>query len=190
MLAPASDAPDAARATLRFFSYFTILSNLLVALACGMPLLRSGRAAAYFAQPRVRGAIALYISVTAGVYITILDGMWSPQGAEWLANALLHYWVPGLYVLLWLWQAYAPRPRLLWTDALRWLSFPAAYLAWTLVRGAWLHEYPYPFVDVSALGVGGVLRNALALLVLFVLLGLVLVAVDKLAGRRVFSRNS
>jgi hypothetical protein len=179
------DAPEAARATLRFFSYFTILSNLLVVLACGL-------AHPFFTSPRVRGAVALYIAVTAAVYITILAGTWQPTGVLWISNGLLHYWVPAGYLGFWLVQAYRPRqrPRLRFGDALRWLSFPAAYLAWTLVRGAWVHEYPYPFMDVTAIGMLAVVRNAAVLLVLFVLLGLVLVGLDKLAGRRVLASTS
>jgi hypothetical protein len=71
------------------------------------------------------------------------------------------------------------------------LAFPAAFLGWTLVRGAWLHEYPYPFIDVDTLGFAVALRNAAAIALLFVAAGLLLVAVDRclpctLRGRRAF----
>ncbi|HEY0862281.1 MAG TPA: hypothetical protein VGE19_15380, partial [Pseudoxanthomonas sp.] len=51
--------------TVRFFSYFTILSNIAVMLvACTAAAGRPG----CFAQARVRGAVALYIGVTGSIY--------------------------------------------------------------------------------------------------------------------------
>jgi hypothetical protein len=35
---------------------------------------------------------------------------------------------------------------------LAWLAYPAAWLGYTLIRGASVDWYPYPFVDVSQLG--------------------------------------
>ncbi len=107
----------------------------------------------------------------------MLSALWSPRGAQWLADILLHYVVPVLY-LSW-WAGCAPHGRLKWSDALRWLLFPLAFLAWTLARGAWVHEYPYPFVDVDALGVAIVARNVCAIAALFLMGGLVLVAFDR-----------
>ena len=178
-----SDAAGAGRGVVRFFSYFTILSNILVALTCGLALSEgSSRLRAFFTQARVRAAAALYIAVTAGVYLALLRGTWEPVGAWLVADSLLHYVVPALYLLSWL--AFAPRPQLVWTDALRWLAVPAAYLLWTLARGGLMHEYPYPFMNVATFGLAAVLRNSLVLCLLFVLLGLGLVALDRWLGSR------
>jgi hypothetical protein len=50
------------------------------------------------------------------------------------------------------------KPRL----GLAWLAFPLAWVTYTLVCGARLDWYPYPFLDVSELGYGGAfLRCAL-----------------------------
>jgi hypothetical protein len=46
-----------------------------------------------------------------------------------------------------------------------------------------VHEYPYPFIDVDALGYAIVLRNAAGIAALFVGLGLVVVALDRLLAR-------
>ena len=165
-------------ATLRYFSFFSILSNLLVAATTTAAVLG---AQSWLARPRVRGAAALCIAVTCGVYYFVLARTWTPHGAQLLANVALHYVVPPLY-LIW-WGTCVPHGRLAWADALRWLLLPLVFLGWTLARGAWLHEYPYPFVNVDVLGMAGVLRNALALGVLFLLVGLVLVAFDQLRRR-------
>jgi hypothetical protein len=176
--------PDASwRSALRFFSYFTILSNLAVAATSGLPLLApASRVGRWLAGPRVRGGVALYIAVTGAVYALLLAHLWQPQGAQWLANALLHYVVPVAYVGGWL--VFAPHARLTFADALRWLSFPAAYLAWVLVKGAWLGEYPYPFLDLATLGVARFAISCAGLFAFFLVLGLGLVAADRKLGRR------
>ena len=53
--------------TLRYFSYFTILSNLGVALACSLAWIgRDTRAGRFAARPAVRAALTLYILVKIG----------------------------------------------------------------------------------------------------------------------------
>ena len=51
------------------------------------------------------------------------------------------------------------------------------YTIYALLRGELLGRYPYLFIDVGVLGYQRVLLNVLGLLVIFVLLGVVLVAV-------------
>lgn len=172
-------APDGiALATLRFLSYFTILSNLLVAAACAA--VASG-AGGWLVRPRALGGIALYIAITGLVYVLVLRQLWQPQGLQWWADAGLHYAVPLAYLAWWL--AAAPHGGLRVRDVAAWLLFPLAYLGWTLVRGAWLGEYPYPFIDVAALGLGVAMRNASAVCLAFVLVGLLLPWIDRALGR-------
>jgi hypothetical protein len=164
----------------RFFSYFTILSNIWVALV-GIAVATAAPSLGWFATARVRGAAALYIAVTGSIYITILDGLVSLAGAMYVADRLLHYVVPALYILAWL--VTCPHRRLVWSDALRWLVFPLIYVIWTLARGATVHEYPYPFMDVDALGAARVAINSVLVAGLFAVLGLVLVAIDRTMPR-------
>jgi hypothetical protein len=116
-------------ATVRFFSYFTILSNLLVLLVTAtfafVPESGPGR---WLARPLVRGAVALYIGVTFAIYDTILSALWEPQGAQWWADSSLHYAVPILYLSWWLFAV--PHGALRWSDLLRWLLFPLGYVCW------------------------------------------------------------
>jgi hypothetical protein len=165
--------------TLRYFSYFTILSNIAVALvAMHAALAWPG----FFSRLTVRGGVALYIAVTGGIYFFILRHLWSPQGAQWWADTGLHYAVPLLYLVWWL--GCVPHGGLFWRQVGMWLAFPALYVCWAFVRGAWVQEYPYPFIDVSQLGWSKVLTNSAGMLLLFVAVGLVLVAVDRLLGHR------
>lgn len=171
--------PGPALGTLRYFSYFTILSNIAVAsVTAQAALARPG----FFSRLTLRGGVALYIAVTGGIYFFILRHLWNPQGAQWWADTGLHYAVPLLY-LAW-WSGCVPHGGLCWRNAAAWLAFPAAYLCWALLRGAWVGEYPYPFIDVAQLGWKKTLTNSAGVLLLLVLVGLVLVGLDSLLGRR------
>ena len=166
-----------------FLSYFTILSNILVALVTtAVALGGRGRFARCLASPRVLGAAALYIAVTGLIYAMLLADLWQPAGPQWWADVVLHDAVPVLYVLWWL--LFAPRPGLTTHDVPRWLVFPAAYLLWSLLRGSWTLTYPYPFIDPIALGWPRMWLNAAVVAVGFVVLGLLLVAIDRGLGRR------
>lgn len=172
------DTVGPAFATVRFFSYFTILSNVLVVLVTSTAVATTkAHATRFFARADVRGAAALYIGVTGTIYFTILRHLWQPQGAQWWADTGLHYATPLLY-LAW-WVLGASHGAVQWRDVARWLLFPLAYLLWSFARGAWVHEYPYPFIDVDALGWALVLRNAAGVLLVFTALGAILVAVDR-----------
>ena len=165
--------------TVRFFSYFTILSNIAVMLvACTAAAGRPG----CFAQARVRGAVALYIGVTGSIYFFILRHLWQPQGAQWWADTGLHYAVPLVYGAWWL--VCTPHGTLRWRDVAGWLLFPLGYVVWVFLRGAWVGEYPYPFIDVGQLGWARVGVNALGVMGVFVALGWVVVGLDRVLGRR------
>lgn len=164
--------------TVRFLSFFTILSNLLVALVAGSAATGGNWAVLrIWRGPRVRGLAALSITVTCLVYATVLQGQWHPQGPQLLADRSLHYAIPALYVFWWV--ALLPHGALRWPDALRWLAFPGLFALWTFARGAVVHEYPYPFMDVTRLGYGEVLLNTGMVGVVFLVIGLIYVALDK-----------
>ena len=65
-----------------------------------------------------------------------------------------------------------------------WAIYPAVYFAYALWRGSEIGVYAYPFIDVASLGYGQVMLNALAILVGFVALGLLLISLDQWQGRR------
>lgn len=157
----------------RYFSYFTILSNIWVASVC--VAVASDRGG--MRSPVARGAAALYIAVTAGIYAVLLRGLVSLSGAGVLANELLHVVVPALYLLAWLFLA--PHRVLRWGDVLRWLVFPLVYVGWIYLRGAAVHEYPYPFMDLTKVSGAQVATNCTGVAILFAALGLLLVMCDR-----------
>ena len=94
-----------------------------------------------------------------------------------VADVILHDVIPVGYVLYWV--LFAPRTELRWKDALGWLVYPAVYAVYVLARGAVSGLYPYPFMDVNVLGYGGVLVHAAVFLLVFLGMGLLVVAVGR-----------
>lgn len=81
------------------------------------------------------------------------------------------------------WLSCVPHGALRWRDVAGWLLFPLGYVIWVFLRGAWVGEYPYPFIDVGQLGWARVGVNALGVMAVFVVLGLVVVGLDRLLDR-------
>ena len=169
--------------TLNFFSYFTILSNILAALALTAPVVApNSRLGRWSASEGVRAAVAMYIVVVGVVYHFLLAGIWAPQGWSLLANNLLHYVMPAAFVVDWL--AFTPKGRLRWADPVKWLVPVLIYGGWTLLHGKLSGWWPYWFTDVDKLGLGKVMLYFAGLLVFFLIVGLIVVAIDRTFGRR------
>ncbi len=151
----ASASVSLATRFVRFFSYFTIQSNLLV-LAVSASLAidprRDGRLWRVLHLDALLG-----IAVTGALLATLLAGLVDPQGAAAWANAGFHHLSPIMAVSGWLFLG--PRPRI---DArtIAWASvWPIAWLAYTMLHGASSGWYPYPFLDVGKLGYPHVFGN-------------------------------
>src|SRR6185312_13259305 len=121
------------------------------------------RPASRLARPGAATASAVYMLVVAVTYEWLLRG--DPHGLAFLANLGLHRLLPALVILLWL--AFTPKRGLSWRDPLAWLVYPAAYIAWTLLRGAAIHHYPYFFADAGKLGYPRALLNGAGFLAAF-----------------------
>jgi hypothetical protein len=165
--------------TLRFLGYFTVLSNILVA---AVTVYAAAGLDGFLSRPRVRAGVALYIAVTGLVYFLILRHLWQPQGAQWWADTGLHYAVPLTYVIWWL--VAVPHGALRELDLLKWLLFPLAYLGWALLLGARYGQYPYPFIDLGQLGWLRTILNAFGVLCIFLLLGGLILFLDRKLARR------
>jgi hypothetical protein len=173
----------AGMSTLRFFSYFTILSNVLVGLVALTAAIgpATGRDR-FLARPGARAGAALCIAVTGVVYLAILRPLWQPQGAQWWADVVLHYAVPACYLGWWLFAT--PHGALRWRQLPRWLLFPLAYLAWIMFRQRVIETWaPYPFLDLVAHRQGEILGNIGAVMLVFLLLGALLLSLDRWLGR-------
>jgi len=86
----------------------------------------------------------------------------NPQGAQKIADILLHDVVPVMYLGYWL-EFYSQRFIAL-EGALFWLPYPLALFLLVLDRGAAVGWYPYPFIDASKLRYSPVLAKRRCLL--------------------------
>ena len=169
-------------AVVNYFSFFTILTNLLVALGTTLPLLASHSVAGqFFLRPSSQTAIAVYITIVGVTYSLLLRQLWNPQGAQKVADVLLHDVVPVLYVAFWVFLV--PKFTLRWSDAVRWLAFPVLYMAYILARGFVSHWYPYYFIDVDTIGLLRALFHAAGLLLAFFGLGVLFIAIGRWTAR-------
>lgn len=159
-----------------YFGFFTVLTNLLAAVcltafASGPPFPGHRK----LTHPVAVTTLAAAITVVGLVYFLILRHTWKPEGAQFAADAALHYVVPVLAVLFWFWVV--PHGAVKW-GALPWLFvYPLAYLVYVFVRGEIFKIYPYFFIDVGQIGYDTALRNSVGVLVAYgavvaVLLGL------------------
>lgn len=149
-----------------YTGYFTLLTNLFVALVATTTVAAPSHA---LARATVRGCATTAILLVGVAYHLLLREVWDPQGAQKVADVTLHYVTPALAVLWWLLAP--PAQRLGARAPLAWAAYPLAYFAYALVRGEWLGTYPYPFIDVPALGYPRVWLNAVGLAGVFLVFG-------------------
>jgi hypothetical protein len=152
-----------------FFSFFTIQSNIIAVAALFLLVLVPGeRRSPWF--DGVRSAAVLYIAITGIVFALLLAGLQEELQTTipWV-DFVVHKLMPVVLVADWLVDP--PRHRLPWWTVLAWLAYPFAWITYTLVRGEIVDWYPYPFVDVSKLGYGGVLGRSVGLTIGFAAAG-------------------
>lgn len=178
---PTVPDPGPVVSVIRFFSFFTILSNTLVALtslllALGRPMSLALRVL------RVDSLVAIVI--TAVVHWFLLRPLGVEDGILGVLDVFLHIVVPALAVLAWL--VAGPRTavgappgtaRRVYAAA---MIYPLAYGAWTFLHGALSGWYPYPFIDVGQVGYGRAVVMALLILLAFLVLAAALEGVERL----------
>lgn len=157
--------------------YFTVVTNLLAAVI--LTGLAFGHSA--FRSQRLLGLLTLSILFVGAVYVVLLRGLVELSGGALFADTVMHYVVPSLTPLFWL--LFAPKGALRWRDPLLWAIYPLAYFAYALTRGASDGKYPYPFMDIPAVGWPSALTTVAIILMLYLLVGLVLVWLGRWMGR-------
>lgn len=158
--------------------FFTILSNLLVAILFTGIAIDRGR----YRSPFLIGGAAILMLLVGLVYALLLRGLIELSGGARLADILLHMVTPVLVPLYWL--GFVPKGRLRWRDPWLWAVVPLLYLFYALLRGAVAGIYPYPFIDVARIGWAQTLTNAVAIGIAFVGAGFPLVILDRLLVRK------
>jgi hypothetical protein len=158
----------------RFFSYFTILTNSLVAVCyTGLIVAKYKKRFQFFSNPKTITAIAVYISIVGLVYNIILRYLWQPEGLQRLVDEALHSIAPVWFVLFWFF--FVPKNKLKYKDFFPWLLYPLCYIIFILIRGAFSNFYPYPFIDVNNLGYVRVFLNSVGLTCAFAFVSLLFI---------------
>lgn len=152
--------------------YFTILSNTLVMLS--MLLIALG-----FKLPRVY-LFALVVSILGVgiIYHLLLADLFNFEGLEFLADQSLHTVAPIL-TLSW-WIAFADTQEKKYSDLFYGIIWPLVYSVFALIRANFSGVYPYPFLNLTELGVIGLAKSILGLTIGFIIIGLVLMFLSRL----------
>lgn len=165
-----------------YFGYFTILTNFLVCVSLTTPLIAPASSPGrFFGRSDVTAGVATSIVFVGLAYHVLLRNVWNPQGLNLVANDLLHYITPILFLAYW--WFYSPKGALRWSYTLIWGLYPTAYLVYALTRGLIIGSYPYGFIDPQAIGYQRTMVNAVGLLIAFIAVGLVLTALGRIQRR-------
>jgi len=161
-------------------SYFTNLSNVIVAIVFTMLARNPYRRGAVWSAVRMDSLVM--ISITGLIYAIVLAPDAQVEGLDIIVNSIKHYIVPVMTVLLWL--LLGPRRQLTFTSVFTALAIPIAWAGYTLIRGEFIAAYPYGFLNVVAYGLPAVLVNIAGVAALGVVLGLLFWGIDRVLGSR------
>lgn len=155
-----------AEISIRFFSYFTILTNSLAGIYFSIMFFSGEGKGKLVHKPGSLTALTVYITIVGLVYQLVLRQTWEPTGLQKIVDELLHSVNPLLVICFW--YFYEEKQRVKWSSLSSWLLYPLLYLFYILLRGRASDFYPYPFVDVNALGIEKVILNSVVLMLVFV----------------------
>jgi len=170
---------------LRFFAFFTILSNVFGAIVWLWLAVR-WRAPRNRTDDLLRGGVTLYLVVTFIVVVVLLQGA-ELSLSDRFVDAIVHKLFPVVAVIDWIVDP--PETDLRLSDVVLWLIFPLGWLAFTLIRGALDNWYPYPFLDPASCGYRSVAYHVLAILAGFVVIAGAIVALGDFGRDRRLRRE-
>ena len=165
-----------------FFSFFTIQSNIIGAVAITIAALAGPAARGSIWLSQLRGAATLYMGITGMIFSLLLSGADVQTPIPWV-NSILHYVFPLFIVIDWLVDR-SVRP-LAFRQGLVFLVYPVAYGAYSLIRGPIVDWYPYPFLDPRVHGY----LYVVVMMVFVAIVGLALAWVLCWTSRRDFGRT-
>jgi len=168
-------------ATIRFFSFFTVLTNIWVALYFSFQVFGTKHRKSSIHSGGTLTALTVYITVVGLGYQILLRHLWNPTGLQWLVDELLHSVIPILVILYW--YGYERTTDIHFRQITGWLLYPFVYLIYVLIRGSYSGFYPYPFVNVIHLGLIQVLINSFLFALVFVVISCAFVGLGRKIGR-------
>jgi hypothetical protein len=164
-----------------FWSFFTHLTNLGLVLFY-LAELTGWRWLAALRMPTWRASMAGMITLVMVFFHFMLAPNYHFTGGLLVANYLLHYVAPILF-LIW-WFALIPHGTLRYRDVPLMVVPGLIYVVLVLIRGAIVNDYPYAILNAAKAGYGGVAIGVGIILVSVGVFCLLLVFIDQLLGRR------
>jgi hypothetical protein len=125
--------------------------------------------------------------VTFVVYGLLLSGTDVDTAIPWV-NTIVHQVFPIAIIVDWLIDP--PRHRIAFRQSLVWLVYPLVWTGYTLLRGAVVDWYPYPFLDPANGGYPSVAAYVVAILIFGAILCAILAWIGNLAGSRLSPRTA
>ena len=169
--------------TIRFFSFFTILTNTLVSVYFTYQIFDAKRIKKNILQTDgTLTAITGYITVVGLVYQVALRHIWNPTGMQMIVDELLHTLIPVLVIIYWF--LYEKKSAVKWKTIPKFLIYPLVYLLFIIARGAVSEFYPYPFIHVTELGWPQTLINIMVLFAVFLVLFVLFIGLGKLLAKK------
>lgn len=163
---------------IRFFSFFTILTNILVAVYFTIKALGRDQ----LDKAGLLTAITVYITIVGLVYQVLLRHIWQPTGMQMVVDELLHSVNPLLVISYW--YLFEKKFFVHYKEVFKWMIYPVVYLVYILTRGSFSGFYPYPFINVSEIGISQTLLNGLFLLLFFYAVSVLFIFIGRMLSKR------
>ncbi|WP_430782471.1 Pr6Pr family membrane protein [Actinoplanes sp. G11-F43] len=170
-------------------AYTTQSSIAVIVYYAGVLYWMHRRVTVEAAAPRLRAAVLSWVLLSGVVLHFVLAGGRSPLPGVFAGDAgeissfLVHYVLPAMVLADW--AVFRPFGTTRWPDLFAWTLFPLGYAAIALLRGALGFRYPYRFLDPTYQGWSGVGLWILLLAAGFLLIGALLIGVDRSRRRSV-----
>jgi hypothetical protein len=161
-------------------SYFTIWSNITVAVVMTLLYLDPSRDNKLFRIVRLDSL--LMITVTGLVYHLLIAPYYQPESFNIVSNRLEHYITPVLTILVWVIAGPRKWIKLSYIPAA--LVIPSIWVGYTFLRGAFINQYPYGFIDVVELGYLSAIITVIVILLFGVFVCLCYYFLDKLISKK------
>jgi hypothetical protein len=166
---------DLPSSILNYFGSFVIWANVVVAIVASVLATNPIRQSSSFAPNRLNSVVL--ISMSTLIYLVVVEPTFDPEGWQLLADIAVYYLVPLLALVGY--GMFGPRPRFGFRDILPALPILAIWAVYTLFHGALSGWYPYSFVNAETLGYGRVAVNLVWMLVVFLMLAVAFILLDK-----------
>ena len=182
-----------------FYVHFTNISNFLcigIMLACLVQTAKKKEDSFVKTAPLLKFIGMLGILLTFLVFNIMLAGKRDPQLNWRIGSLTFHVVLPIMYVADWF--LFYERKKCKWYYPVASIAFPLAYLIFIFIQAAIMGFdtsilipgtdtpliYPYFFVNLETLGVGGVAKWVVILLAAFAAVGFVFLGLDRLGKKK------